>query len=109
MNYLHNHWVALTRFLQDGRIPIDNNWSERLLKIVAIGRHNFMFAGSDRGAERSAIFFTVIATCRQHGVDPVAWLTDVLPRIAQTRESQLPELLPERWQVKRRAAEELAA
>jgi hypothetical protein len=109
LNYLHNHWAALTRFLQDGRIPIDNNWSERLLKIVAVGRHNFMFAGSDSGAERSAMFFTFIATCRQHGVDPVEWLTDVLPRIAQTRASQLPELLPEQWLAKRRTVEKLAA
>ena len=109
LNYLHNHWAALTRFVENGRIPIDNNWSERLLKAVAVGRHNFMFAGSDAGAERSAIFFTFVATCRQHGVDAMEWLTDVLPRIAHTRPSHLPELLPEQWMAKRRALESQAA
>lgn len=99
LNYAHNHWEALTRFMTDGRIPLDNNWAERLLKRVAVGRHNYLFAGSDRGAERSAIFFTFIASSQLHGVDPVAWLTAVLPRIATTRPSQLVDLLPDGWRV----------
>lgn len=104
LNYLHNHWTALMRFLTDGRIPIDNNRAERLLKIIAVGRHNFLFAGSDAGAERSALFFTFVMTCKQHGVDPVAWLTDVLPRIATTRPAQYGDLLPHRWRDMRKAA-----
>ena len=71
---------------------------------VAVGRHNYLFAGSDRGAERSAIFFTFIASCQLHGVDPVAWLTAVLPRIPTTRASQLANLLPDLWRAGRASA-----
>lgn len=97
LNYLHNHWDALMRFLTNGQIPLDNNLAERQLRAVAVGRKNYLFAGSDDAARRSAIFYTFISTCRQHGVDPVAWLTDVLPRIETTRRDRLAELLPQNW------------
>lgn len=102
LNYLHNHWDALFRFLTDGSIPIDNNLAERMLKAVAVGRRSYMFAGNDRAARRSATFYTWVETCRLHGVDPPTWLADVLPRIATTRPSEYPDLLPQRWAELRR-------
>jgi transposase len=102
LNYVNNHWVALIRFLDDGRIPIDNNLAERMLKAVAVGRKNYMFAGSDAAAARAATFYTWVETCRLHGVDPPTWLADVLPRIATTRPSEYNDLLPHRWAELRR-------
>lgn len=102
LNYLHNHWDALFRFLTDGSIPIDNNLAERMLKAIAVGRRSYMFAGNDRAARRSATFYTWIETCRLHGVDPPTWLADVLPRIATARPSEYPDLLPQRWAELRR-------
>jgi hypothetical protein len=64
LNYLHSHWAALTRFLEDGRIPIENNAAERALRAIAVGRENYPFAGSNHAAERSAMFYTFVETCR---------------------------------------------
>lgn len=97
LNYTHNHWDALTRFLTDGSIPIDNNWAERAVKAIAMGRNAYMFAGSDAAGRRSAIFYSFVATCLQHAVDPYDWLAYVLPRIATTRKSELAGLLPTNW------------
>lgn len=104
LNYVNNHWDALIRFLDDGRIPIDNNLAERMLKAVAVGRKNYMFAGSNAAAARAATFYTWVQTCRIHGVDPPTWLADVLPRIATIRPSQYGDLLPHRWAELRRRA-----
>ena len=106
LNYTNNHWDALTRFLTDGRIPIDNNWAERAVKAIALGRNAYMFASSDAAGRRSATFYSFVATCLQHQVDPYAWLACVLPRIAATRKSDLVDLLPTSW---KRAREQRAA
>ena len=103
LNYTHNHWDALTRFLTDGRIPIDNNWAEREVKAIALGRNAYMFAGSDAAAVRSATFYTFVATCLQHDIDPYEWLAYVLPRISTTRKSELANLLPMNWQLAKAA------
>ena len=103
LNYVVNHWAALTRFLQDGRIPVDNNLAERALKAIAMGRKAYMFAGSTAAAQRSATFYTFVATCELHHVDPQEWLADVLPRIETTRKSQLVDLLPMNWAAARQA------
>lgn len=97
LNYLHNQWDALMRFLLDGRIPIDNNRAERALRAVAVGRKNYLFAGSNKAAERSAMFYTFVETCRLHNVDPPTWMADVLPKIAITRPSDYASLLPAQW------------
>jgi len=97
LNYLRNHWPALTRFLEDGQIPMDNNYAERQLRAIAVGRRNYLFAGSEEAARRLATFYTMVKTCQQHGVDFLLWLIDVLPRISETRSSQLRELLPQHW------------
>ena len=80
--YMLTRWTALTRVFDDGRIALDNNPAERALRSVAIGRKNYLFAGSDRGAERAATLYSLIETAKLNGLDPEAYLRDVLGRIA---------------------------
>jgi transposase len=95
--YAANQWTALTRCLTDGRLEIHNNACERALRRIAVGRNNWLFAGSDAGAERAAVIYTVLGTCRLHGIDPWAWLRDVLDKLAAGwKQSQIAELLPAR-------------
>jgi hypothetical protein len=105
IRYLTNHEDALGRFLTDGVIPIDNGIVERLHVRAALTRKNYLFAGSDTGGERAAIVYTILGCCRLVGVDPVAYLTVVLPRLARgVRLRDVPELLPARWKAARAAA-----
>ena len=93
--YAVNQWKPLSRFLEDGRLPIHNNACERALRKIAIGRANWLFAGSDAGAERAAVIYTVLGTCRLRGVDPSAWLKDVLEKLASGwKQSEITALLP---------------
>ena len=80
--YTTRRWEALTRFMSDGRICLTNNAAERALRGVAVGRRNWTFAGSDRGGERAAAIYTLIETAKLNGIDPQAWLADVLARTA---------------------------
>jgi transposase len=98
MDYMLTRWEAFSRFLTDGRICLTNNAAERALRGVALGRKAWMFAGSDRGGERAAAMYSLIATAKLNGVDPRAWLADVLTRIADHPASRLDELLPWNWQ-----------
>jgi hypothetical protein len=98
-NYMLNHWVALTRFVSDGRLDIDNNLCERQIRAIALGRRNFLFFGSHRGAARGAVIYSLLRTCALHGVEPVAYLTDVLQKLAVGWPSdRMAELLPDQWQ-----------
>jgi transposase len=97
MDYMLNRWEAFGRFLTDGRICLTNNAAERELRGVALGRKAWLFAGSDRGGERAAAMYSLIATAKLNGVDPRAWLADVLARIADHPASRLHELLPWNW------------
>ena len=97
MDYMLTRWEAFSRFLSDGRICLTNNAAERALRGVALGRKAWMFAGSDRGGERAAAMYSLIATAKLNGVDPRAWLADVLARIADHPASRLHELLPWHW------------
>ena len=90
-------WAALTRVFDDGRVALDNNPAERALRGVAIGRKNYLFAGSDRGADRAAALYSLIETAKLNGLDPEAYLRDVLGRIADHSISKLTDLLPWRW------------
>ena len=90
-------WPAFTSFLDDGRICLSNNSAERALRGLALGRKSWLFAGSERGAERAALMYTLIQTAKLNNVDPQAWLADVLARIADTPQTQLAELLPWKW------------
>ena len=97
MDYMLTRWDAFCRFLIDGRICMTNNAAERELRGVALGRKAWMFAGSDRGGERAAAMYSLITTAKLNGVDPRAWLADVLARIADHPASRLHELLPWHW------------
>ena len=97
MDYMLTRWDAFSRFLHDGRICLTNNTAERELRGVALGRKAWMFAGSDRGGERAAAMYSLIATAKLNGVDPRAWLADVLARIADHSVTRLHELLPWHW------------
>jgi transposase len=108
MDYMLKRWDAFTRFLDDGRICLSNNAAERELRGIALGRKAWLFAGSDRGGERAAAMYTLIATAKLNGVDPRAWLADVLARIADHPASRLDELLPWHWK-RRSEAPSLAA
>lgn len=106
LQYLDNHHVALRRFLESGTIPIDNGVVERLHVRTALTRKNFLFAGSDAGAERAAVAYTLLGCCELADVDPVEYLADVLPRFAtrRIRLAHAPALLPATWQVVHRRA-----
>jgi transposase len=81
-------------YLDNGFLELDNNTCERAVKPVAIGRKNWMFAGSERGGKAMAIAFTLIETAKLNGVDPQAWLTDILSRIADHKINRIDELMP---------------
>jgi hypothetical protein len=104
LDYALKRWVAFTQLLCDGRICLTNNAAERALRSVALGRKAWLFAGSDRGAERAAMIYALITTAKLNDVDPRAWLADVLARIADHPASRLDELLPWKWKRSRRPA-----
>lgn len=99
--YTLKRWAALTRFIDDGHICLSNNAAERALRGVALGRHNWTFAGSDRGGERAAAIYTLVETCKLNGVDPQAWLADVLARLPDHPAKRIGELLPWAWRSER--------
>ena len=97
IRYALTRWVALTRFIDDGRIEIDNNAAERALRCVALGRKNFLFAGSDAGGERAAAIYSLIQSAKLNGIDPEAYLRYLLTHINEQRINKIHELLP--WRV----------
>jgi len=97
INYMLKRWPAFTLFLDDGRVCLSNNAAERSLRGVALGRKSWLFCGSDRGGERAAAMYSLIVTAKMNGVDPQAWLADVLSRIATHPAHRLDELLPWNW------------
>jgi transposase len=99
MDYMLKRWDAFTRFLYDGRICLTNNAAERELRSIALGRKSWLFAGSDRGGERAAVMYTLIQTAKLNGVDPQAWLANVLARINDHNIHRLDELLPWNWAI----------
>jgi transposase len=94
IRYALSRWRALTRYLDDGRIEIDNSAAERALRAVALGRKNYLFCGSDGGGESAAAIYTLLGTARLNRVDPERWLREVLSRIADHPLSRIDELLP---------------
>jgi len=105
MTYAINQREALMRYLDDGRIPIDNTAAERALRGIAVGRNNWLFAGSDAGGERAGIMYSLIRTCELNDVEPWAYLRDVLMRLAKGWPAErVGELLPHRWSATRSAA-----
>jgi transposase len=97
--YARRHWIALSRFTEHGFLNIDNNASERALRAIAVGRKNWLFAGSDAGGQTAAILYTITQTCRRHGIDPFIYLQDVLTRLPNSCLDDLPQFLADRWAV----------
>ena len=95
--YILKNWTALTRYLDDGDLPIDNNRTERSLRGIAVGRNNWTFLGSDRGGKTMAILRSFVGSCELNQVDPFAWLRDVLARIPTHSIQKLDQLLPHNW------------
>ncbi len=97
LDYSLRRWVALTRFADDGRLPIDNNWIENQIRPIALGRSNWLFAGSLRAGQRAAAVMSLIQSARMNGHDPYAYLRDVLTRLPTHKASHIEELLPHHW------------
>lgn len=98
LDYSLKRWTALSRYLDDGAVPIDNNWCENQIRPWALGRKNWLFAGSLRSGKRAAAIMSLIQSARLNGHDPYAYLKDVLTRLPTHRASDIAELLPHRWQ-----------
>lgn len=96
-NYILKRWASFTLFLDDGQVCLSNNAAERGLRGIALGRKSWLFCGSDRGGRRAAAMYSLIVTAKMNGVDPQAWLTDILARIAAHPAHRLDELLPWNW------------
>jgi len=94
IRYALGHWCALVSFPNDGHIEIDNNAAERALRAAALGRKNYLFAGSDSGGERAAAIYSLIGTAKLNGLDPEAYLREVLQRIADYPINRIQEVLP---------------
>lgn len=97
LDYSLKRWQALTRFIDDGRLPIDNNWVENQMRPIAIGRKNWLFAGSLLAGQRAAAIMSLIQSAKLNGHDPHAYLRDVLRRLPTHKASQVGDLLPHRW------------
>lgn len=98
LDYTLRRWVALTRFADNGAWPIDNNWAENQMRPIALGRKNWLFAGSLRAGERSAAIMSLIQSARLNDHDPYAYLCDVMARLPTTKQADIASLLPHHWQ-----------
>lgn len=97
VGYMLGQWPKLEKYVTDGRLEIDNNLIENAIRPVALGRKNYLFAGSHEGAKRAAVIYTMVANAKLHGVEPFVYLKDVLSRIADYPYKQLADLLPPNW------------
>jgi transposase len=97
IRYALTRWKALTLYVLNGRLEMSNNAAERAMRPPVLGRKNYLFCGSDAGGQRAACMYTIIETCRMNGIDPHAYLADVLARIADHPIHQIDQLLPWHW------------
>jgi len=98
VTYALNQWQALCEYINNPILSIDNNLSERTIRMVVIGRKNYLFAGSEAGAKRAAIIYSMVASCKLNNIDPFAYMNDVLKRVSIHPASQIDDLLPANWQ-----------
>lgn len=108
VGYALNNWAALVRYQEQGYLAIDNNLSERTLRGIAIGRHNWVVLGSENGGETAAVLYSVVGTCKHLGIDPFLYLREALPGLfaleGKPTSEQLDEWLPDRWLLRRSRA-----
>ena len=109
IDYALGQWPTLKVYLADGRVELDNNLVENAIRPTAIGKKNWLFIGDADAGQRSAIIYTIIESCRRRGLDPYAYLREVLTRLPNMTNRQIPEVTPETWskarlQVQRQAA-----
>lgn len=97
IRYALSRWAALNRYTTDGRLEMSNNAAERAMKPPVLGRKNYLFCGSDAGGQRAACVYTILETCRMNGINPQAYLTDILGRIADHPIHRIDTLLPWFW------------
>ena len=109
ISYALGQWPTLTVYLEDGRVEIDNNLVENAIRPTALGKKNWLFIGADTAGDRSAILYTVIESCRRRGLDPYAYLKDVLTRLPTLTNRQVPEITPANWGKARPVPRTLAA
>lgn len=103
LHYALGQWHAMSTFLEDGRVPIDNNHTERDIRPSAVGKRNWMFIGHPEAGGRSAALYSILISALNHGVDPQAYLKDVIERLPAMRADELDALLPEVWAAENRA------
>jgi hypothetical protein len=108
ITYALNQWEALNRYIDNPILDIDNNLSERTLRMVCLGRKNYMFAGSEAGAERAAIIYSLVASCKLNGHDPFAYFNDVLRKVSTHPANKIDELLPSNWDLLQSKPEDAA-
>ena len=104
MRYALSRWKALTSYIKDGRVEIDNNAAERSIRGIALGRKNYLFAGSDNGGKRAAAVYSLTETCKLNNIDPEAYLRDITARIPDHKINRIGELLPWNWQAQQNVA-----
>lgn len=97
IGYALRQWEALNRYTDDGRLEIDNNGAENALRPLCLGRKNWLFIGSEAAAHRTMVLLTLVQSCRAHGVDPFAYLRDIIDRVSTHPMSRINELIPQRW------------
>ena len=107
ITYTLGQWPALARFLSDGRIENDNNGVENAIRPTAIGKKNWLFIGAADAGQRGAVLYTIVESCRRRGIDPLAYLREVLTRLPKMTTGQIPEVTPEAWAKAQRQPPEL--
>ena len=101
INYALNHWTALARYCDAGYLEIDNNYSERQMKPIALGRKNYLTTGSERGSDAAAVFYSLIESAKVNQLNPYDYLVDVLGKLPSVRDDELSSLLPYHWQARK--------
>lgn len=95
--YCINEWPALTRYLEDGRLELDNNLTENAIRPSAVGKKNWLFIGHPEAGWRSAVIYSIVVSCQRRGIDPWSYLCDVLSRLPGMKHSEIPSILPANW------------
>jgi transposase len=109
IDYALSRWEALTRYVADGRLEIDNNLCENAIRPTAVGKKNFLFVGHPQAGQRSAVIYSVLGSCRRHGINPAEYLHDVFERLPKAKTSEVKSLTPAAWAKTKRAAARQAA